>query len=606
MVVMAALFFSFFTVYPAPLFADSGDPAYNLPALTGPEIKNISVEGNSEVVASHILSVVTSRIGEPVDEEKLRKDAEAIYEQGFFAATDYKVTDTEGGVNVAFVVQENPIVSAITFTGNTVYSSEVLADLIFTRPGMIFNRNFFRNDLQRIKEKYQGDGYVMTSVADVQIEGDTLNVVIVEPRVEKIIIQGNRITKTKVIQRYIRLKEGDIFNSNKLRLSLSRLQGLGFFSDVNVNFEPGEENPNDVVLILTVDEARTGRLGLNVAYGTESGFGGGANYENTNIAGRGLKLNVGFDLGKRKEYWLSLEQPFMSGKVMSWRFGAYRQSWDDLRYYRGGVNQFEYDRDKTGAYFGFGKKFRDESLYNWYVLLDWHKVENDVSASVKRKFIWTGGINPVTGQYIVGAKDDLGEGDSYSATLSLRRYNVDEYLPYIKGDVESINFQIGRADIDSEIYNYYKYWLETKLYIPVGKMLQDFFETSFGVHEDKPITFAARLRIGASAGDVPYEEMYAIGGDNTLRGYQDDRFHGEKMLLGNFELRIPIDKAVSIVLFYDIGRAWRDDENVSFGSDLGKAPGLGVRLNTPIGNVRLDYAKGEDDDRFHFGFGEMF
>lgn len=613
MSVTLALFITFFSVsiiFAPPLYADASYAAEEMPALTGPIIKEIAVEGNVEVVASHILSVVTTRVGEPVDEEKLRKDAEAIYEGGFYETTDYRVTDyadgMEDGVKVTFIVRENPVVSGITFTGNTIYSDEVLSSVIFTQPGMIFNRNFFRNDMQRIKEKYQGDGYVMSSVADVRIEGTKINVIIVEPRVERIIIQGNTITKTFVIERYLRVKEGDIFNSNKLRLSLSRLQGLGFFSDVNVNFEPAEQDPNDVILILTVDEARTGRLGLNVAYGTESGFGGGASYENSNIAGRGLKLNVGFDLGKRKDYWLSLEQPFMSGKVMSWRVGAYRQSWEDLNYYRGGVSRFEYDRDKTGVYVGFGQKFKEESLYNWYLLLDWHKVENIVDDDVKKGFIWKGGRNPSTGQYIVGAKDDLGEGDSYSATVSLRRFNVDEYLPYMKGDVETISVQVGRADIDNDIYNYYKYWFETRLYMPIGKLLRDFFETSFGYNEDSPITFAARMRIGTSSGEVPYDEMYAIGGDNTLRGYKDDRFHGEKMLLGNFELRIPIDKTVSIVFFYDVGRAWRDDEDISFGSDLGYAPGFGVRLKTPLGNIRLDYAKGDEDDRFHFGFGEMF
>ena len=72
---------------------------------------------------------------------------------------------------------------------------------------------------------------------------------------------------------------------------------------------------------------------------------------------------------------------------------------------------------------------------------------------------------------------------------------------------------------------------------------------------------AARVMVGSSAGDVPYEEMYTIGGDTTLRGYKDERFRGEDMLLGNFELRIPLEKAFSFVVFYDVGRAWRKDKD---------------------------------------------
>ena len=574
--------------------------------LAGPVIQNISVQGNAEVVTEHIMSIITSKVGEPVDEEKLRKDAEAIFELGFFVATDYKVTDQANGVDVVFLVQENPVVSKINFEGNTVYSSQKLEEMIFTKPEMIFNRNFFRNDIQRIKEKYQSDGYVMASVSDVRIEGTEITVVISEPKISQIIIQGNKITKTNVVKRYLKIKEGELFNSNKLRLSLSRLQGVGFFSDVNVNFEP-DEDPNNVIIVLTVEEGRTGKLGFNVAYGTQSGFGGGMSYENTNIGGRGMKLSVGFDVGDRQEYWITYEQPYMGGKVTAWKVGGYKRSGTDLRYYIDGAEKFRYDRDKTGAFFGFGRKFKEDSIYNWYLLFDWHEVSNDPNSPsadyVKSKW---GGIARDKKVPPTTVLDDLGDGTYYSATASVRRLNIDEYLPYSKGDVETLNVQFGQADVEGKDYNYFKYWMEAKVYFTVEKLFKDFFETSFGGNTDKPVIFAARIIAGSSSGDVPYEEMFTVGGDTTLRGYDDDRYHGEEMLLGNFELRVPMDKNFSLVAFYDIGRAWRKDgDTASFGSDMGSSPGFGVRVNTPLGNLRLDYATG-DEGRFHFGFGELF
>ena len=579
-------------------------------ALTGPVILDISVQGNVEVVTEHIMSIITSKVGEPVDEEKLRKDAEAIFELGFFVATDYRVTDKADGVDVVFLVQENPVVSKINFEGNTIYSSEKLEEMIFTKPGMIFNRTFFRNDLQRIKEKYQADGYVMANVADVRIEGTEINVVIVEPKISQIVIQGNKITKTHVVRRYLKIKEGELFNANKLRLSLSRLQGVGFFSDVNVNFEP-DENPNDVIVVLTVEEGRTGRLGFNIAYGTQSGFGGGLSYENTNIGGRGMKLSVGFDIGNREEYWVSYEQPYMGGKVTAWKLGGYKRAWSDLYYYANDEKQFEYDRDKTGAFFGFGRKFKEDSLYNWYLLFDWHKVENepDNPSDKYKKSNWSnvdidGNSPPKPGKETL--LEDLGDGTYYSVTASVRRLNIDEYLPYSKGDVQTLNVQYGQADVEGVDYSFFKYWLEARFYFPVEKFFRDFFETSLGGRSDRPVIFAARIIAGSSSGDVPYEQMYTVGGDTTLRGYDDDRYHGEDMLLGNFELRLPIDKNFTLVGFYDIGRAWRkNSDNSSFGSDMGSSPGFGVRINTPLGNLRLDYATG-DEGRFHFGFGELF
>ena len=193
-----------------------------------------------------------------------------------------------------------------------------------------------------------------------------------------------------------------------------------------------------------------------------------------------------------------------------------------------------------------------------------------------------------------------------SVTASVRRLNIDEYLPYSKGDVQTLNVQYGQADVEGVDYSFFKYWLEARFYFPVEKFFRDFFETSFGQNADRPVIFAARIIAGSSSGDVPYEQMYTVGGDTTLRGYDDDRYHGEDMLLGNFELRLPVDKNFTLVGFYDVGRAWRkNSDDSSFGSDMGSSPGFGVRINTPLGNLRLDYATG-DEGRFHFGFGELF
>ncbi len=209
-------------------------------------------------------------------------------------------------------------------------------------------------------------------------------------------------------------------------------------------------------------------------------------------------------------------------------------------------------------------------------------------------------------------EEELGEGEYYSATATFRRFNLDEYLPYQKGDIESINVQVGKADVEGIDYSYVKYWFEGRFYYPIGNFLKDIFETSFldGV-DGKPVILAARVIAGSASGDVPYDELYEVGGDTTLRGYDDDYYHGRNIVLGNIELRIPIQKMFSLVFFYDIGRAWdsgktRNGQEVIYGDDdWGDSPGVGIRLNTPLGNLRLDYANGEED-RFVFGFGELF
>ncbi len=67
----------------------------------------------------------------------------------------------------------------------------------------------------------------------------------------------------------------------------------------------------------------------------------------------------------------------MSGKVTAWKIGGYKRAWNDLYYYIDNVKAFEYDRDKVEHFFGFGRKFKEDSIYNWYLLFDWHEVKND-------------------------------------------------------------------------------------------------------------------------------------------------------------------------------------------------------------------------------------
>jgi outer membrane protein insertion porin family len=558
------------------------------PRIESPNILAVTVEGCNEVVPEHILSVVTSKPGTPLDQNRLAKDADAVFELGFFSNVDYRIVDEADGVNVVFMVAENPIIEDIRFFGNTIYSEEKLRNLCFTTPGSIFNRVFFRNDLQRIKEKYQQDGYVMARVSDVRVEGAEVNVYIMEPRIGNIVIQGNKRTKTYVIQRQLRLQGGDLFNATRLRYSLSKLQGLGYFDDVSVGFEPGE-SPEIIDLILTVTEAKTGRIGISVGYGTQSGFSGGLSYGDNNWRGRGQRFGVGFDLGDRKQYWVTLDQPYMDQKTFAWRLGAYQRTWDDLGYYESGEYKFDYDEERTGGYAGIGRKFSPSSKLSWFVTAEWQDIQIDAH-----------GAAPPTPEQLERMED----GKNFSVTGRLTRDNMDEYSDYPKGDIESINVEKGLDMLGGE-WSYWKYWLEAKYYTPLN-FLTRLFERNFSVAEIPPI-LAARLIAGDSDGYLPWAVDYSVGGDNTLRGYEEKRFRGDQMLLLNAEVRFPVHKSASLVFFYDMGRAWdtRYDEKFDIG-ELIDGYGVGFRVKTPLGNLRLDFAQGEDESRVHFGFGEMF
>ena len=550
------------------------------------QVTSVGVTGNENIASEYILNVVDTKPGMIMSRDMIRSDIDAIYNQGFFSFADAEMRPEGGGVSVMFSVRENPVIESITFTGNTLYTSEQLMKEVLSQEGTTFNRNFFRNDLDRIQEKYHKDGYVMVRVSDVQIEGGNIYVTILEPKVGDVIIQGNKKTKTYVIRREIKLEQGDIFNVTHFRHQLGKLQGLGYFEDVNVAFDVPENQDGLVDLIITVKEKRTASIGLNLAYGSESGVSGGLTYSDTNMFGRGVRFEIGFNEGDDATYWTSLSSPYMDARTYGWTVGARYRHYDDRYYYRQGRKQFEFDEKSVSVYAGLGKKFSNED-WSWFLTLrhehaDYENLHNAIPGYI----------------------DDLTPWDGTNQTIELQFVwdKRDEYSPHPKGFVWDTNLEQAVEVLGGE-YSYLKYWTQARLYASLNSLIAGIADTNGTWTDENPLLFAARIRIGSSTEDeLPSFARYSLGGMNTLRGYNSRSFEGSNFYLGNFELRVPVSSAFSIVGFYDIGNADQTMDWSNYHDDYG----LGIRVKTPFGNLRVDYAKGKEENRTYFGFGEMF
>lgn len=556
-------------------------------AAAEPQVVSVGVRGNQNVAENYILGVVETKPGTVLDRDKLQKDIEAIYNQGFFSFVDVDINSEAEGVGVVFSVMENPIVESITFTGNTVFKDEQLLKEVFTQVGSVFNRVFFRNDLDRIQSKYHKDGYVMVRVADVDIQGGNINVKIIEPRVGQVIIQGNKRTKTKVIRREIKLKEGDLFNVIKFRHQLGKLQGLGYFEDVNVGFDSPDGKDDVLDLVLTVKEKKTASIGVNVGYGTESGLSGGITFTDTNLGGRGHTLDIGFDAGEESSYWVTYSSPYMDRQTYAWKIGTMYRDYNDLFYFHDRVRQFEYDERNFSLFGGFGKKFGKKEEWSWFFTADWRDIE------------YKGPHNPIPNYF-----DDLTMwgGTNFSGSLQLTLDKRDPYVSYSKGYIWETTLEQA-AEVIGGDFNYTKYWTQFRYYLSLNKYVDGLVDVNNMWSEDNPIILATRLRVGSAANsELPAFARYSLGGMNSLRGYRSRTFEGSDVILANFELRVPVQKNFDLVGFYDAGNA---GNNISW-TDLYDNYGIGVRVKTPMGQIRLDYAMGGDENRTYFGFGQMF
>jgi len=98
---------------------------------------------------------------------------------------------------------------------------------------------------------------------------------------------------------------------------------------------------------------------------------------------------------------------------------------------------------------------------------------------------------------------------------------------------------------------------------------------------------------------VPIEDRLFLGGPNNLRGYeyryvgpkdqQNNPVGGRTLGRGTVELTYPIIERVRGAIFYDGG--FNHLPSYSFGfQNYASDYGIGLRLDLPIGPIRLDYA----------------
>jgi len=98
--------------------------------------------------------------------------------------------------------------------------------------------------------------------------------------------------------------------------------------------------------------------------------------------------------------------------------------------------------------------------------------------------------------------------------------------------------------------------------------------------------------------DVPIFDRYFLGGANTLRGFgfrdvgpkdvRGESVGGNTYANATVEYTIPIVERIRGAVFFDIGEVEKDSYSFDLG-DLKSDAGIGVRLNLPIGPIRLDY-----------------
>lgn len=124
-------------------------------------------------------------------------------------------------------------------------------------------------------------------------------------------------------------------------------------------------------------------------------------------------------------------------------------------------------------------------------------------------------------------------------------------------------------------------------------------------------TLAFNVQGGTVLGDLPPYEAFTLGGSNSVRGYEEGALSsGRSFLQASMEYRFPLFSVISGALFVDVGT---DLGTTTRAAELldkngtGVGYGLGVRIQSPLGPIRVDFGFNDDgDSRINFGIGERF
>lgn len=563
-------------------------------ALAGRTVSEIDITNVPDEVKTSLMSLVTTKTGDALSLESVRADVSAIGSTGVFSQIIPSVTEVPEGVKLNYVTKANPVIHGVNFTGNTVFKSEYLAELMGISENTVLNTTLVNERLQDIEKLYMQQGYILVSIPEVRVTDDgMLDVTVAEGMIEDIVLEGNDKTRDYVILRELRYKKGQPFNKFTASRSMERLYNLGFFEDVNMRLLPGETEHN-VITEIDVVEQKTGVISVGAGYSESDGMVGILELGENNFRGMGDKVNFHWEFGGSshgKNYQISYTRPWINSNGDSLGISFFDRRYDYDDYNSNGNTVASYDKRRKGYSLTWGR-VTSEYTKNFFAFESVKESYDDYDGFETGSAWLNKGDGSTYGnkEWYDAIMDNFGTTNSFTFTHVFD--NRDNYYSATRGRRLSFSLQYGGHGLGGD-YDFYKFTTEGRFYKALGN----------------GHVLALRVMAGYIEGETSYNQLFNLGGSDTLRGYEDDQFKGEKMYAATLEYRVPLAKKVEGVVFTDIGSTWSiDDGRIPWYEDddsINWSVGVGLRLQTPIGPVRLDYGHG-DKNKFHFSFGAQF
>jgi outer membrane protein insertion porin family len=543
-----------------------------------------------------------------LDETQLQDDLQKIRE--FYQNHGYvdvavrdvrKQRTSSGALQIVIAIDEGPQyhVGKLSFVGYKATTEEKLRAVVKMREGAIYSAKAIKDDAKAMADAYGSGGYVDLTIIPESSPayGGLIDITyrIDEGQrsyVERITITGNTRTKDKVIRREVLIAPGDVFNTVRVEVSKKRLENLGYFSKVDTfPVDTGVEGRKN--LDIQVEEKRTGSLNFGAGFSTIDSLIGfieltQGNFDITNwpsLTGGGQKFRIRLQGGtQRKDVELGLTEPWFMDRPISVSFSSF--------YHEANYLSSLYDQRN----YGFSLEARKGILPYLYGTLGYRLESVDafnIALSSSEALLAEFGDSTKS---VVTASLVFDRRDNPFLTRHGERIT---YTWWVAGFPAGGTESIYGFDVEAS-----KYWL-----LPWDTILLVNAEVA-GVDAWKNRDRLVKI----------YDRLF-LGGSNNLRGFEfrdvgpkdihGEPLGGQSMARATIEYTFPIIAKARGAIFYDTGFVNTNPWDYNF-NNVASDIGFGLRLDLPIGPLRIDYgipiqqAGNHGSGKFNFNVGYQF
>ncbi|MBI4208906.1 MAG: outer membrane protein assembly factor BamA [Deltaproteobacteria bacterium] len=415
------------------------------------------------------------------------------------------------------------------------------------------------------------------------------------------LFSGNRLTKDFILEREMRLEEGDPYDAEQIFASQRKLYQLGLFRSVTmepVSFSTDEQIQD---LVVRVKERKPGLVEFGFGYGTAEGIRGfaGVTYRNLFGTARSLFLRGSASYFAKQLELTSPDTDLPDGLNEEKIEVGYKEPW-----------LFGYDVDLRLNY--INQLLRE---------IDFDSRGNSFIAALDREFTPTlKGTLQYQFELLRRFNVDAGATDVEEGTVQLSLIG-----PILIWDTRDDPFNTQRGHFTT-----FQTEVSDELLLTKEEFVKNQLKSTHFFRLIGPLSAVAGGQAGLAftydeTESIPREERFFLGGGTSVRGFSQDSIGpievdsegnriplgGEAVLSYSLALRFPIWRNFGGAFFQDGGAVWEDFDHINL-EDLRFSAGMGLRYRTPVGPLRLDWGykldrqPEESAGEFHFLIGNVF